>query len=400
MERMSSHKGSKVNHYSRSRKLSLVTKFLQEELLTNISRREFADNNEINYKTFCDWINAYKKGSFMSNENETSELNTLEARIGEKMPSAVSEEREKNLAVSEAILRVLEDQLVNWARSALEQGYQVTLQQLKTMALNAAKHCLSDDRFAGVQVSDEWLMKLFERRGLKDKLNEKQPSTSLTEVKKEEVTEREEEAVKETSLPFHPPTVLTSSSPVSSSSYSGRKRNFEDDARDTSVKKALFSLTSSPPPVIPPPPLNTQVLPHTALLATALQGNSASLAPFVPFPTNTMPFTTPLPASSEISLVQLLMSLPLNPSFLTQLQLLQQLKQEQETQLLLLQQLQLIQAIQTSNNTDYTTFSSTFSLPTIQIPSTSPYSDVSSSSLSSYSSSSLDATDARESGIY
>lgn len=392
---MSSHKGSKVNHYSRSRKLNLVTKFLQEELLNNISRREFADNNEINYKTFCDWINAYKKGSFMLNENESSELNTLEARIGEKMPSAVSEESEKNLAVSEAILRVLEDQLVNWARNALDQGYQVTLQQLKTMALTAAQHCLSDERFAGVQVSDEWLMKLFERRGLKDKLREKQPSSGSNEAGKEEVTKREEEAVKETSLPFHPPTVLTNSSPVSSSSYSGRKRNFEDDARDTSVKKAFFSLTSSPPPLIPPQPqpLNTQVLPHAALLATALQGNSASLSPILPFPNNTMPFTTQLPSSNEVSLEQLLMSLPLNPSFVTQLQLLQQLKQEQETQLFLLQQLQLIQTIQTSNYTDYSTLSSAFSLPTLQIPSASPYSDVSSSSLSSYSSSSLDATD-------
>eukprot|EP01040_Poterioochromonas_malhamensis_P017278 gene17278-19814_t len=67
---MSNHKDQKLRIFSRQEKIRLVTEYLQNE--KSLKRRSFAEDNHVNYKTFCDWIQAFRKGKLQQDNNQAA----------------------------------------------------------------------------------------------------------------------------------------------------------------------------------------------------------------------------------------------------------------------------------------------------------------------------------------
>eukprot|EP01040_Poterioochromonas_malhamensis_P012304 gene12304-13457_t len=147
---MSNHKDQKLRIFSRQEKIRLVTEYLQNE--KSLKRRSFAEDNHVNYKTFCDWIQAFRKGKLQQDNNQVD--NSL--RIDEP-PS-----------VPDALIKALEDDLLAWVRSALSRGCEVPWRGLKTIAKVIAKLHLPMEALEIFEASDSWLMNLLGRNNMKE----------------------------------------------------------------------------------------------------------------------------------------------------------------------------------------------------------------------------------------
>jgi hypothetical protein len=141
---MSSHKGMKLKTYSKSQKIQLVTKFVKEELPNNLNRKIFAEENGVNYKTFCDWLGSYKRGELGGDE-------TKEKNIGDIGPVPLP-------------YHLIENELIEWAFKSMIEQHFLTLAGLRQKAELLLKlHFPSGPAVC----RDDWLRSLMERNNIR-----------------------------------------------------------------------------------------------------------------------------------------------------------------------------------------------------------------------------------------
>jgi hypothetical protein len=134
----------KLKTYSKSQKIQLVTKFVKEELPNNLNRKIFAEENGVNYKTFCDWLGSYKRGELGGDE-------TKERNIGDIGPIPLP-------------YHLIENELVEWAFKSMIDQHFLTLAGLRQKAELLLKlHFPSGPAVC----RDDWLRSLMERNNIR-----------------------------------------------------------------------------------------------------------------------------------------------------------------------------------------------------------------------------------------
>eukprot|EP01040_Poterioochromonas_malhamensis_P012305 gene12305-13458_t len=146
--------------FSRQQKIHLVTEFLQNE--KSLKRRSFAEDNHVNYKTFCDWIQAFRKGKLQQDNNQAASSPNI------KEETVCHDTLQTSRTIPDVLFKALEDDLIAWFRSAILRGSEVTWGCLKKMAKVVAKRHLSNEAFDIFKVSDSWLLQFLEN--MKEKI--------------------------------------------------------------------------------------------------------------------------------------------------------------------------------------------------------------------------------------
>ncbi len=150
----------KVKLFSRQQKIRLVTEYLQNE--TSLKRRSFAEDNHVNYKTFCDWIQAWREGKLQHDNNQVASSPNI------KEEKFCHDTLQSSRTIPDVLFQALEDDLIAWFRSAILRGSEVTWGCLKKMAKVLAKRHLSNEAFDIFEVSDSWLLQFLEN--MKEKI--------------------------------------------------------------------------------------------------------------------------------------------------------------------------------------------------------------------------------------
>lgn len=98
----------KVKLFSRQQKIRLVTEYFQNE--TSLKRRSFAEDNHVNYKTFCDWIQAWREGKLQQDNNQAAESSFIHEI------TSCSDALQAFLTIPDVLSK--KDDLMAWVRSA------------------------------------------------------------------------------------------------------------------------------------------------------------------------------------------------------------------------------------------------------------------------------------------
>jgi hypothetical protein len=139
---MSSHKGQKLKSYTKSQKIELVSKFVSDELVKNLSRKKFAEDNDVNYKTFCDWVQAFKRGELHSLDNPDFPSTT-------SLPGYY----------------LIEEELIRWTKESILIRHFITWNEMKEAALCLAQKYVPNGQL--LRISDGWMHRLLKRNNLK-----------------------------------------------------------------------------------------------------------------------------------------------------------------------------------------------------------------------------------------